>query len=152
MAMSYRRIPITGWSKCVHGAAAFESEGEYAAALILDRAAAVEWWLRNDPPILRIPTPITYFEPDFLYLARRSEEAKYCVLEIKGEIFWDGPGSDPRVKSAAGCEWVKAVNETEPRIGWELTVVIDQDAIGAASLEGLLHDAVFRCPESQEAP
>ena len=29
------RIPVSGWSKCVHEAAAFESKGAYATALIL---------------------------------------------------------------------------------------------------------------------
>lgn len=151
MAVNYRRIPIKGWNKCVHEAAAFESEGEYAAALILDQAAAIEWWLRNDPPTLRIPTPITYFEPDFLYLAKRGVEKTYGVLEVKGEIFWDGPGSDPRVKAAAGCEWVAAVNAGQPAIPWELAVVIDQDAINASSLEGLLREAVARCPSVEAA-
>jgi hypothetical protein len=146
VALTLRRIPIGGWEKCVHEAASFESEGEYAAALILDHSSAVEWWLRNDPPLFRIPTPITYFEPDFVYLARRHEAAAYGVLEVKGEIFWDGPGSDPRVKAAAGCEWVAAVNSSEPDVPWELAVVIDQDAIAAQSLEGLLEIAVVRCP------
>ena len=147
--MTYRRVPIGGWSKCVHEAAAFESEGEYAAALIMDQSSVVEWWLRNDPPLFRIPTPISYFEPDFLYLARREETSWYGILEVKGDIFWDGPGSDPRVKAAAGCEWVRAVNRTVPTQSWELAVVIDQDAIASSSLEQLLHDAVFRCSASE---
>jgi hypothetical protein len=149
--LTLKRIPIKGWNKCVHEAAAFDSEGEYAAALILDQAEAIEWWLRNEPALFRIPTPITYFEPDFVYLAKRKGRHVYGVLEIKGEIFWDGPGSDPRVKASAGCEWVSAVNASKPEILWELAVVIDQDAIAASSLEGLLHDAVVKCPDAEQA-
>ena len=67
--MNMFRIPIGGWNKCLHEAAAFESRGEYAAATILDSAAVVDWWFRNDPARFRIPTPVGNFEPNFVYHA-----------------------------------------------------------------------------------
>jgi len=66
-----RRVPIGGWKRCVHQAASFESRGEFKAACLLDATDNLDWWLRNDPPLLRIPTPVGYFEPDFVYRRRR---------------------------------------------------------------------------------
>ena len=51
-----RRVPIAGWKRCVHEAASFESPGEFKAATLLDAAIQVEWWLRNDPPLLSTNT------------------------------------------------------------------------------------------------
>ena len=94
--MTLFRIPIGGWKKCVHEAAAFETAGEYAAAKLLDGASVIVWWLRNDPPILRIPSPMGYFMPDIVYLAHRDNGQCHGALEIKGDIFWDGEGSEAR--------------------------------------------------------
>jgi hypothetical protein len=145
--MNMFRIPISGWRKCLHEAAAFEGRGEYAAATILDNAAAVEWWFRNDPALFRIPTPVGNFEPDFVYLAKHSKDPVYGLLEIKGEIFWDGEGSDPRIKSEAACRWVEAANGA-PSQGpqWEFAVVLDTDALEAGSLEELRRNALVAGP------
>ena len=144
--MTLRRVPISGWQRCVHDAAAFESKGEFKAACLLDVANDVEWWLRNDPPLFRIPTPVGYFEPDFVYRVRRFNEAKMGVLEIKGEIFWDGDGSIARVKAAAACAWVGAIRESEAAELWEFAVVLEQDAHEANSLDAMLANAQRRSP------
>lgn len=145
--MSAFRIPITGWRKCLHEAAAFEGRGEYAAALILDNSAAVDWWFRNDPALFRIPTPVGNFELDFVYLLKGSGAHVYGLLEVKGEIFWDGQGSDPRIKSEAACRWVDAANSaaTDGQ-RWEFAIVLDTDAIEAGSLEELRRNALVAAP------
>jgi hypothetical protein len=147
--MNFYRIPIRGWNKCLHEAAAFEGRGEYATATILDSSAAVEWWLRNDPPLLRIPTPVGYLEPDFVYLAQRNGQGVYGALEVKGEIFWDGEGSEPRVKAEAAGRWVEAVNATANQSRWEFAVVLDTDALNSGSLEELRRNALFVNPSEQ---
>lgn len=144
--MSLRRVPITGWKRCVHEAAAFESRGEYAAATLLDESPSIVWWLRNDPPLLRIPSPVGFFEPDFLYLVKRNGKESVGVLEIKSDIFWDGEGSDARVKASAALEWLRTVNEAKPAAEWEFQVVLDQDAIAAQSFEALRQAALVRLP------
>ena len=145
--MNLYRIPIRGWNKCLHEAAAFEGRGEYAAAAILDASAAVEWWFRNDPPVLRIPTPVGYLEPDFVYQARRDGVDVFGALEVKGEIFWDGEGSEPRIKAEAAGRWVAAVNAAaDDRSQWEFAVVLDTDAVSAGSLEELRKNALFANP------
>ena len=148
--MSLFRIPIRGWTKCVHEAAAFESRGEYAVAHLIDDSATVVWWVRNDPAIFRIPTPIGYFEPDFLYLVERGGPPTYGILEVKADVFWDGPGSDARVKADAAREWVRAANAAAATIQWEVAIALDQDAIAAASLEALHTVALLRYPDAIE--
>ncbi len=145
------RIPIRGWKKCVHEAAAFESRGEYAAACLMDDATTVEWWLRNDPPIFRIPTPIGSFEPDFIYFAERGGRPTYGILEVKADVYWDGPGSDARVKAHAAREWARTVDAAGATVLWEFAIVLDQDAIGATSLEALRNVALSRYPDAAGA-
>lgn len=147
--MSLFRVPIRGWRKCVHEAAAFDSAGEYGAATLLDDAGIVFWWLRNDPVLFRIPSPAGYFEPDFIYRAVRGGREVLGALEVKSDIFWDGPGSEARLKATAAGEWVRVINEAGPAVPWELAIVLDQEALTARSLEELLSVALARFPADE---
>lgn len=144
--IALRRVPISGWQRCVYEAASFESPGEFRAACLLDSAASIEWWMRNDPAIFRIPTPVGGFEPDFLYLAKKSGSYAMGILEIKGEIFWDGEGSRPRIQADAACAWVQAIKIARGDVPWEFAVVLEQDAFEASSLEAMLANAQRRGP------
>jgi hypothetical protein len=145
MAMkSPRRIPIAGWQRCVHEAASFESRGEFKAAQLLDISVEIEWWIRNDPEIFKISTPVGNFEPDFLYRALRAGRPVMGILEIKGAIFWDGEGSKPRIQADAACEWVNAINKASRETRWEFATVLDQDACDAHSLGEMLVNAQRR--------
>lgn len=141
--MKHVRIPIRGWKRCVHEAAAFESNPEYIAACLFDDSKTIAWWLRNDPAILRIPSPVRYMEPDFVYLIERSKSQTYGMLEVKGGIFWDGEGSIARIQARAACEWVRVVNASGPKIPWEFAVVLEQDVGRAKSIEELRHLAIL---------
>jgi hypothetical protein len=143
----FKRIPIGGWKKCVHEAAAFDTQAEYAVANILDNSRTVEWWVRNDPAILRIPTPIGAFEPDFLYkLAGENNHDTFGIIEVKGGVFWNGPDSDPRLKSAAAMRWILQLNLSASDSSWQFAIVEDEDAKRAESLEGLRAIALERAP------
>jgi hypothetical protein len=145
--MTLRRVPVGGWRRCVHAEAAFESPGEFAAAKLLDSARAVEWWARNDPVILRIPTPAGYFVPDFVYRHVASNGSPcFGILEIKGSVFWDGDGSDARVKADAACRWAKAVHEAQCGVTWGFAVVLEQDVKDATSFEAMLAASLQRFP------
>ena len=85
--MSLRRIPIKGWKKNVHVAAAFDTPGEYATACVLDSSTAIEWWLRNDPAQMRVPTPVGFFEPDFVYKRAGEEPRPLRTPGDKGASF-----------------------------------------------------------------
>ena len=146
--MSHFRIPIRGWRKCVHAAAAFEGRGEYAAACLIDDARPIAWWVRNDPAIFRIPTPIGNFEPDFLYCVERNTQAVYGILEVKADVFWNDPFSEAQVKAQAAREWVRTVNAANTGVRWEFAIVLDQDAIEAESLEALRRVALVQYPDT----
>jgi hypothetical protein len=139
-------MPIAGWQRCAHEAASFESRGEFHAACLLDSAQSVQWWLRNDPAVLRIPTPAGMFGPDFLYAAKRNGVVVMGLLEIKGEIFWNGEDSEARVKAGAARAWVKAIMNANVSQSWEFAVVLEQDACDATSLEGMIASAEERAP------
>jgi hypothetical protein len=127
----YRRL-LTGWNKSVMSACSFDGEPEYIAAKILDRDTSIEWWLRNEPPIVRLSTPIGYYEVDF---TARLHDGSYVLLEIKGANFWKPPESDPRVKAAAATSWCKAVST--PEVKWTHIVVLDADISSCATVSDL---------------
>jgi Endonuclease domain len=140
-----RRLPISGWQRSVYAAARFDTGGELQAARLLDASGKVEWWLRNDPAIFRIPTPVTNFEPDFIYRIK-GNPAGMGILEIKGELFWDGEGSEARIKAETACEWVKAVRKAGWSEQWQFAIVLEQDALQASSLESMVSNAQRREP------
>ena len=144
MGLNLRRVPIAGWTQCVHEAATFDSRAEYGVALLLDSAKALEWWARNDPPFLRIPSAIGYMEPDFVY--KRKDQDVYGALEVKGGIFWNGSESDAQIKARSAVEWVKAANTSSLAVGWEFIEVLEDDALKAQSFEELHKVAVVAEP------
>ena len=135
--MTLRRVPIQGWQRCVHAAASFESAGEFKAACLLDSCGSIDWWLRNDPPLMKIPTPAGNFEPDFVYRLKHGANTTMGALEIKGEVFWDGDGSVPRIKAAAACAWAEATKAGGDDANWEFSLVLEQDVLAARTFEEL---------------
>ncbi|WP_262296845.1 hypothetical protein [Microvirga sesbaniae] len=144
MAVKYWRIPIGGWKRCIHDAASFESEPEFRAAKLLDADSSVIWWLRNDPVIFRIATPAGFFEPDFLYSAKRLGLQINGVLEIKGENLWGAPGSEARIKASSARLWAAAIHSAGHDPLWEFHEVLGQDAKNAKTVSEMLSQAVER--------
>lgn len=144
MEVSLFRVPITGWRKCVYEAALFESSPEYRAATLLDSDASVLWWFRNEPVLVRIPTPAGYLEPDFVYSVSLRSLKKICVLEVKGEHLWDGPGSPARIKAAGAVAWAKAISDANIEPAWEFHEVLGQDVEMSLTLGSILDKAVER--------
>ena len=68
------------------------------------------------------------------------------ILEIKGELFWDGEGSEARIKAETACEWVKAVRKAGWSEQWQFAIVLEQDALQASSLESMVSNAQRREP------
>ncbi|MBX7135121.1 MAG: DEAD/DEAH box helicase family protein [Fimbriimonadaceae bacterium] len=128
------RVPIKGWAKCVHAAARFDTEGEFLTAMVLDQSKSVDWWARNDPAVVRIPTPIGAFEPDFIF---RQTNGRHVALEIKGSVLWSPTDSDARVKSRAAVRWVEKLNGVSEG-SWGYALVLDDDVRGVGSVEELI--------------
>jgi hypothetical protein len=133
-----QHVAIGPWARCVYEACIFDNYPEFQAAQVLDRTESVAWWARNDPAVLVIPTPVGGFEPDFLYLRKKSELAVCGVLEVKGDFLWKSPQQPDRIKAEAARQWVKKANEISFWEQWEITVVGDQEAKTATVLGDLL--------------
>ena len=142
MEMSLFRVPISGWKRCVYEAALFESAPEFHAAKILDSDSSVTWWLRNDPVCVRIPTPAGYLEPDFIYQTSKDHIHRMCLLEVKGEHLWNGPGSSARIKAAAAVAWAAAISEANVSPSWEFYEILAQDVKASNTLGVMLDKAV----------
>ena len=128
-----------GWSRCLVDFVVFDSLPELLAAKALDASTDVRWWLRNDPVVFRIDTPVGVFEPDFIY--ERSRDATRGVLEIKGDFLWDGPNSKERRKADAAQSWTIAVNSAGGKPMWEFALVLAEDVPGAPHIDALRHVA-----------
>jgi type III restriction enzyme len=148
MTTTLRRVPIGGWKRCVHEAAAFDTRPEFKAACLLDDSPEVEWWIRNEPVVVRIPTPVGGFEPDFIYRMRTLRGSEMGILEVKAEFLWDGEGSRSRVQANAACEWVRAVRSADKDQGWTFATILEQDVLDASSLDAMLRNARSRFPET----
>lgn len=130
------RIPIAGWRRSVYEAAAFDSGPELRVAQILDRSPTVARWVRNDPPRLRIATPIGFYEPDFVVLRITPAGQVFTIIEVKRGDLWTPQESDPRVKARAATAWCDAVSSAGST-KWEHWVILDADTSAASSLEDL---------------
>ena len=134
-----RRLPIKGWKRCTSSAPAFDSGSELEAARIIDRTSEVEWWVRNDPPVLRIATPIGRYGPDFV---TRFKGDSLWLLEIKQSELFEAQESDARVKARAAAEWCAAVTSAGTNGEWRYSIVLDDDVDRAATVEDLMALAV----------
>jgi superfamily II DNA or RNA helicase len=133
---SFSRLPIAGWAKCAHSAAAFTTKPEFLAARVLDSSRNVRWWVRNEPARLRLSTPIGYYEPDFVFALGRSGNPLYVALETKDSSRWHPPDSDPRIKARAAHLWCRTVSENS-KAKWSHWVVLDADIEEVTSVEDL---------------
>ena len=138
------RRPYRGWKRCLVDFVVFDTLPKLLAARSLDASADVRWWMRNDPVVFRIDTPVGAFEPDFLY--ERAKEPIRGILEVKGDFLWDGPNSKDRRKAQAACSWTTAVNAASDGPQWEFALVIDDDISDALHIDALRNVAQSRVP------
>jgi superfamily II DNA or RNA helicase len=132
-----RRVPITGWSRCTAEAPAFDTSHEFLAAKILDKARALVWWARNDPPRLVVPTPIGGYGPDFVMEVKSAGGSEYVILEVKRADMWESPLSDARVKARAAGGWCAAVTTLGGGVPWSYIIVLDVDVRRAETFDDL---------------
>jgi len=96
------------WTRAGHEAYAFDAEPEAMAAVLLDRAEEVEWWVRNAPVRFEIETPAGgQYRPDFVVKVRSEKAPSYLLLEPKADIRWSDPQSEERLKNRAALEWAE---------------------------------------------
>lgn len=94
-----------GWNKSLHPAYAFDSRPEAVLARLLDKAASVIWWVRNEPVRLRMETPAGQYRPDFVAHESTASGPRILILEAKGDHMWVDPTHESRLKGSAAKEW-----------------------------------------------
>jgi hypothetical protein len=121
--------PYRGWQNGLHEAYKFDSKHEALVAKMLDQASEVEWWVRNQPRRVQIPTPAGAYHPDFVVSLGKSPKTRKSVLlllEVKGDIYWDGPESVARLKASAATEWCVAQTEVDV-CEWDFATALESD-------------------------
>jgi superfamily II DNA or RNA helicase len=120
---AYRRVPISGWARCLHQAVPFDSEPEYSTARILDSSTEIDWWLRNQGGALTLDTPAGRYSPDFAVMVKT--DGITVLLEVKGAHLF-GPDSEARLKKKAAKIWCEVVSSaTKQR--WEHWLLPDSE-------------------------
>ncbi len=105
-ARSGTRCPATGFSKSLVSVGLFDSGAEVRMAQRLDAMAEIEWWLRNDPRQLSIPTTdVADASPDFIALCREGSFSFLLVLEVKGRDLWSPRNSQARRQARDMRAW-----------------------------------------------
>ena len=109
------------WVRAGHEAYAFDSEPEVTAAVLLDQAEEVEWWVRNSPVRFEIETPAGgHYRPDFVIKLRSEKTPSYLLLEPKADHRWSDPESEERLKNRAALEWAERQRALGHHIGVEI--------------------------------
>lgn len=98
------RIPIGNWQRCIHDAAHFDSRPEFDIAYRLDSMHGIDFWLRNEPGQIALPTLAGNTKPDFVVWL---SDGRRLLLEIKGEYLWE-PESPSWIRARDTNEWLKA--------------------------------------------
>jgi hypothetical protein len=133
-----RRSPFGPWARSVYEIAIFDSEPELCIARLLDRTNDVEWWLRNDPVRLRVPSTLGEYRPDFLVRTAASSRLGqgYLLVEAKGDHLWSSPLSDARVRATGADRWAQAVSAAGATT-WRHCVVLGSDARDLTTIDDL---------------
>lgn len=103
------RQPISGWQHCSHELAHFDSKPEFELAYKLDRMEEVNFWLRNEPGQLVIPTLAGDTKPDFVTWLN---DGTVLLLEVKGDYLWEPGFSDSWVRARDVKLWVETARAT----------------------------------------
>jgi len=100
------RCPATGFRKSVVSVGLFDSGAEVRMAQALDGMSEVEWWLRNDPRQLSIPTTdVADASPDFVAQCNEGSSKFLLVLEVKGRDLWGSRNSQARRQARDMRAW-----------------------------------------------
>lgn len=129
----YKGLDGVPWTSSVHPAYSFSSYPEVRMAWLLDHDSSIEWWIRNQPRRLRIPTPAGLFSPDFI---AKLTDGTLMLLEVKGATYWTPPDSEARIKAAAAGRWAETLNQIDQG-KWLFGLALDSDVLAAGSFGSL---------------
>lgn len=147
MKSIHHRIPITGWNRCAHRAAHFDSKPEFEMAQCIDKMEGVKIWLRNDPAQLTLPTLAGGYGPDFVLWVETATGTKIVLLEVKGEHLWEASTSEARVKARDALIWANAANDTIGKDVFEYSLILGGDVSACTTLEDIRNNNSAGDPE-----
>jgi superfamily II DNA or RNA helicase len=70
----------SNFAKSLFDQGKFDVRPEFEMAQLLDALDVVDWWLRNDPKVIRVPTATGIHSPDFIVRTRNAVH----LVELKG--------------------------------------------------------------------
>ncbi len=136
------RCPATGFKKSVLSVGMFDSGAEVRMAQRLDSMKEVNWWLRNDPRQVQIPTTdVPSTSPDFIVSGTIRGKECLVVVEVKGRDLWIPPNSQARRQARDLAAWSKS-SEALTGIEAHVAFVSDADVDHLDSLEETLSAAL----------
>lgn len=133
-----QRQPLSGWTRCTHAAARFDSAPEYLLASRLDSMAGIDWWARNDPALFRFETIASDARstaPDFLVMVDEGGQDELLFVEVKGEMLWS-PGSDAQRHARDVAAWCSTAASATGLHFWS-GVILGEDVDGIHTLKDL---------------
>ena len=121
----HRGLPFKGWTRSLFDSIPFDQVNELKIAKIIDRSDEVEWWFRNLPGMITLPTPAGNYSPDFAIFF--SIGSVNVLLEIKGDVYYGADNADATIKANAAKEWCKAQSAASGA-NWQYWFLLDSDA------------------------
>ena len=105
------RCPVTGFRKSVMSVGLYDSAPEVRFARTIDLLPEVQWWLRNDPRQILVPTTdVADTAPDFLVCIKTKEVTNYLLVEVKGRHLWEQTGSTAQRQARDLAAWASEVS------------------------------------------
>jgi type III restriction enzyme len=130
-----RKHVFGGFKKCCYPLQKFDTDPERRLAVIIDRDANVEKWLKPGRNQFRIDYRSgEAYEPDFVV----ETKTKMMICEVKARNELDDP--IVKAKAAAATKWCKTATAHAPGGGakpWAYLLIPDDQITGHATLEGL---------------
>lgn len=133
-----KNLPFKGWKRSLLEAVPFDQINELKVAKIIDRSAEVNWWFRNIPGLLTLPTPAGNYSPDFAILLKYNNTN--VLLEVKGDIFISSDNDPSKIKADAAREWCKAQTEATGN-QWQYWVLLDSDIEFCETFSDIIENA-----------
>lgn len=131
-----RKHVFTGFTKCCYPLQKFDTDPERRLAVIIDRDACVDKWIKPARNQFRIDYRSgEAYEPDFVV----ETKTKVLICEVKAQNELDD--ATVKAKAAAATKWCKTATQYAPGCGtkpWVYLLIPDDQIKGNSTLDGLV--------------
>lgn len=120
---AFKKVGYEGWTKCYYEQVWFDSSTERDAALILDDADEIAYWVRLHINDLAILWEDGTYNPDFIAVAK---DGTHWVVEVKSDR--DMKSDEVQAKRKAAQRWANHVSaDTKVKAIWRYLLVSEAD-------------------------